>query len=220
MSSNLRTLLVSTSVHGRILVRDAPEAQGVLVGFHGYMEGAAIQMERLIALELGNWTLVAVQALNRFYRGRSEEVVAGWMTRQDRDAAIQDNIRYIDRVTDSVVAKDLPVVFAGFSQGVAMAFRAGMRGARQGAAIVAVGGDVPPELLTDPAIKFPQVLLIRGRRDEWYTAEKLEADVRALSSREVTVETFVHEGGHEWTAEVSRRAAAFVQGTAVGTGTK
>ena len=34
----------------------------------------------------GSWTRVSVQALHRFYRGRSEITVASWMTRQDRAA--------------------------------------------------------------------------------------------------------------------------------------
>jgi predicted esterase len=91
-----------------------------------------------------------------------------------------------------------------------MAFRAGLRGARRASAVIAVGGDVPPELLAEPSVKFPRVLLIRGERDDWYTAGKLDADINALESRGVAVESFVHEGGHEWTAAVSRRAAEFV----------
>lgn len=220
MTDDLRTLLVPATVHGRVLVRDAPAPAGILVGFHGYLESAAIQMERLDALALDDWTLVSVQGLSRFYRGRSEDVVAGWMTRQDREAAIEDNIAYVDRVTGAIGANHLPLVTAGFSQGAAMAFRAGLRGARRASAVVAAGGDVPPELLAQPSVGFPRVLLIRGERDDWYTAGKLEADVNALKSRGVAVESFVHEGGHEWTGEVSRRVAEFVRSTAAGTGPK
>ena len=211
MSDNLRTLLVSTTMHGRVLVRDAPQPTGVLVGFHGYTESAAIQMERLVALELREWTLVSVQALNRFYRGRSSDVVAGWMTRQDRDAAIEDNIAYVDRVLDAVASKDLPVMCTGFSQGVAMAFRAGLRGARKATAVVGVGGDIPPELLEDASLRFPAVLLVRGASDEWYTAAKLESNVAALRQRGGAAETLVHAGGHEWTPEAAAKIAEFLR---------
>src|SRR5215204_439337 len=90
---------IETPTHGRVLVRRARShpAAGVLVGFHGYMENASIQMPRLIDIPgADNWTLVSVQALHRFYKGRSQEVVAGWMTREDRLDAIGDNIRYVD----------------------------------------------------------------------------------------------------------------------------
>ncbi|CAN5847523.1 phospholipase [soil metagenome] len=207
----MQELLVSTPTHGRVLVRPADSPSGTLVGFHGYMENADTQMERLASLEgCDDWTLVSPQALNRFYKGRSQAVVASWMTRQDREVTIEDNIGYIDRVVAQVVKASTPIVFAGFSQGVAMAFRAAARGARKGAAVIAVGGDVPPELLVDASVEFPRVLLARGERDEWYTAAKLDADVAALNARGVNVESFVHSGGHEWNAEVSRAAGRFI----------
>ena len=90
-------LLIETPTHGRVIVRQSTAASkaGLLVGFHGYAETAEIQIERLAALPGADaWTLLSVQALHCFYRGRSEEVVSSWMTRQDRDAAIADNVRY------------------------------------------------------------------------------------------------------------------------------
>jgi predicted esterase len=91
-----------------------------------------------------------------------------------------------------------------------MAFRAGVRGRWRSAGIVGAGGDVPPELLADPGTAFPPVLLVRGTKDEWYTQEKLDADVEALRARGVAVETFVFDGGHEWHGDASNAAAGFV----------
>lgn len=214
------TLLVETPVHGRVLVRPAAAqpARGLLVGLHGYGEDAAAHMDRLQRLhDAGNWTLVSVQALNRFYRGRSEEVVAGWMTRQDREAAIADNIAYVDRAMDVVVdGASAPgrLVYAGFSQGVAMAFRAALRGRRPPSGVVAVGGDVPPELLADPSVRFPRVLLVRGATDDWYTRAKLDADVAALTARGVAVDARTVPGGHEWNAAVTAVIDAWLDGLA------
>jgi predicted esterase len=181
------------------------------------MEDAAIQMERLEALPGAvRWTLISVQGLHRFYRGRSEDVVAGWMTRQDRDEMIADNIEYVDRAMDAAAPADVPLFTTGFSQGVAMAFRAGVRGRRRASGIAAVGGDVPPELLDDPALAFPAVLLARGERDDWYTAAKLEADVRGLGARGSHADPLVYPAGHEWTLDVAGAAAAFIQGILTG----
>ena len=207
----MNELLISTPTHGRILVRAAESPSTVLVGFHGYMENADIQLDRLAAIPgAERWTLVSVQALNRFYKGRTQEVVASWMTRQDREAAIADNIAYVDRVVEAVAPAGIPIVFAGFSQGVAMAFRAAVRGARRGSAVIAVGGDVPPELLEDSSLAFPPVLLARGERDEWHTSAKHSADVAALHSRGVNLEPLLFLGAHEWTDEVSRAAGRFI----------
>ena len=204
----MQTLNIATGTHGRVLVRDVATPRGLLVGFHGYAENAEIQMQRLESVTgTEHWTLVSVQGLNRFYRSRSEEVVASWMTRQDREVAIEDNVDYINHVVAATRTSDEPVVFAGFSQGVAMAFRAGVRGKAAAAGVIAVGGDVPPELLADRSLRFPPVLLVRGERDDWYTDAKLSADVAALQDLSVAVETVTFDGGHEWTAEVSAAAA-------------
>lgn len=212
MTTTIRALNIATRIHGRVLVREAGDAALVIAGFHGYMENAEIQMARLEALPgTERATLISVQGLHRFYRGRSEEVVAGWMTRQDREAVIADNIEYADRAIDAAAPRDVPLFLLGFSQGVAMAFRAAIRGRRRPLGVVAVGGDVPPELLQDAAVRFPAVLLARGERDDWYTAAKLEADAAALRARRVDVETLVYPGGHEWTVEVAAAAARLIR---------
>jgi predicted esterase len=206
---------VPTLTHGRVLIRAARAAasRGVLVGFHGYMENAAIQMTRLEAIPgAATWTLVAIQGLHRFYRGRTEEVVASWMTREDRDTAIADNLAYVAAALELVPHDNRTrLVYTGFSQGVAMAFRAAVRGRAGAAGIVAVGGDVPPELLRDPSVVFPPVLLLRGARDEWYTAPKHDADVAALLRRDTRVQSMTYEGAHEWTESVAIHVAtAFI----------
>ena len=86
------------------------------------------------------------------------------MTRQDRELLIADNVAYVDAAIAQVsgtraVAR---LVFCGFSQGVPMAFRAGLLGARKADAVLALGGEVPPELLADEGVTFPRVLLARG----------------------------------------------------------
>ena len=205
---------VPTMTHGRVLVQEARAAarRGVLVGFHGYMESAKTQMDRLQASpDASAWTLVSIQGLHRFYRGRSEDVVASWMTREDRELAIADNLAYVAAALDQVPHDpSTRVVYTGFSQGVAMAFRAGLRGTLPAAAIVAVGGDVPPELVEDPSLRFPAVLLARGSRDEWLTEPRFEKDVAALRSRAAGVEPLVYDGAHEWNLVVSDAIGAFL----------
>jgi len=218
MSTEEDVRLVSTTMHGRVLVRGAraAAAKGLLVGFHGYMENAAIQMDRLAAIPgAARWTLISVQGLHRFYHGRTEKVVASWMTTEDREAMIVDNIEYVDAVIDSVPHDGRTrIVFAGFSQGVAMAFRAALRGRSGAAGVIAVGGDVPPELLQDPLARFPPVLLARGDQDNWFTEPKFEADRAALTARSVTLKALVTRGGHEWTAEAAAAAGEFLAGLA------
>jgi predicted esterase len=94
-----------------------------------------------------------------------------------------------------------------------MAFRGAVRGRRRASGIIAVGGDIPPELLADPAATFPPVLLARGERDDWYTAAKLEGDINALRARDVPLDTLVYPGAHEWTPDVGAAASTFIAGS-------
>jgi predicted esterase len=205
---------VPTTTHGRVLVRRARPrpARGVLAGFHGYSETAAIQLPRLEAIPGSDaWTLVSVQALHRFYRGRTQDVGASWMTHEDRETMIADNVAYVTAALE-LVPDDAGkgIIYAGFSQGVSMAFRAAIRGPGPAAGVIAVGGDVPPELLADPATRFPPIFLARGTADEWYTTAKYDRDVAALRTRGADVQTFVYEAPHEWTPAVSQAAGAWL----------
>jgi predicted esterase len=210
---SIDTLLVPATTHGRVLIqRPSATPAGVLVGFHGYAEDASVQLSRLTAIPGADaWLLVSVQALHRFYRGRSQDVVANWMTSQDRELAIADNVAYVDKAMEGATAdSSLPIVYAGFSQGVAMAFRAALQGRRLAAGIIAVGGDVPPEIRENPGVRFPRTLLARGTGDDWYTTAKLEADVAAIERHGGHAEAFAFDGGHEWTVAVSTAAGRFL----------
>ena len=98
---HIRTIEART--HGRYLVKpaDGPAPSPLLVGFHGYGESAATHLEVLARIPGSeHWLLVAVQGLHRFYR-RDSEVVASWMTREDREQAIADNLAYVRLVMDA-----------------------------------------------------------------------------------------------------------------------
>ena len=82
------------------------DAVATLVGFHGYQENAAIHLDvlRRIAGRPAASNLISIQALNRFYT-RANVVVAGWMTKEDRELAIADNIAYVAAVLDEVAER-------------------------------------------------------------------------------------------------------------------
>lgn len=203
---------IETATHGRYLVRGtaAPPA-GVLFGFHGYAEDAGTHLQALEAIPgLDAWLVVAVQALHPFYT-RDQRIVANWMTSQDREVAIADNIAYVRRVVAAVEAAHgglTPRVFAGFSQGGAMAYRAA---ASLGAAgLIVLAGDVPPDVAAIPDVRLPRVLLGRGTQDPWYTAQKGDADLQTLARLGVAVDSCVFDGAHEWTATFHAAAADYL----------
>lgn len=206
---------IETATHGRYLVESPGAGAPMLVGFHGYAETADHEFKRLRTIEASDrWTVVAIQGLHRFYRGRTQDVVASWMTTQDRELAIADNIAYTSKVIESVSNEwaALPsLVVSGFSQGVAMAYRCATSLSRPVSGVIALAGDVPPELDQSRLSRIPAVLLGRGLNDEWYTADKLARDEERLRSAGIQVEVVTFSGGHEWSPEFRIAASRFLE---------
>jgi predicted esterase len=206
----VKTISIETRTHGRIVVKEAARTPAAcVVGFHGYAQSAEEMLDELALIPGSDkWTLASVQALHRFYARRQEKVVASWMTRQDRELAIADNLLYVNRAIRAVLddaGTKSPAAFIGFSQGVAMAYRAAVCGERRPGCVIAIGGDVPPDVKSEPVERFPAILIAAGRSDEWYTEEKLQADENFLRAHGANVEVFRYSGGHEWTPELRGR---------------
>lgn len=211
-------ILIPATIHGRVLIEPdegAAVSSRVIAGFHGYAQTAADMMQELNHIPGANdWTRVSVQALNRFYIRGDSQVVASWMTREDRDQAITDNIAYVDAVMSRAdVGRGFSrAVFVGFSQGAAMAYRAALSGARPASGIIALAGDIPPELKTDVPTRhpWPKVLIGVGKTEQWYSGAKLDEDLAFLSARGIDHSVVRFEGGHEWTEEFRHAAGAFL----------
>jgi predicted esterase len=204
---------IETLVHGHYLLEVPPEPAGCLVGFHGYGENAGRHMAELRRIPgAAGWALCAVQALHPFYN-RQGEVIASWMTRFDREKAIADNIAYVASVV-AEVRRELPatacLVYLGFSQGAAMAYRAAASCGHACHGVIVLGGDVPPELAETDLSGFPPVLLGRGSSEEWYDAAKMEHDVELLQAKGVDIRPLIFDGGHEWTDQFRAAAARFL----------
>ncbi len=225
---------IAAITHGRYLVRrgDAGEGAPLLIGFHGYGENAERHLEKLRRIEGADaWLLCAVSALHPFYNTRTGEVIDCWMTSRGREQAIIDNVSYVSRVIADVRRRYRPsslLVFAGFSQGVALAYRAAAASGGRCHGLIALAGDVPPDVATGvatgdglprgglprgglPRGGLPRVLVGRGTTDPLYTAEKMHADLRVLETLGIEVETCVFEGGHDWTPEIYTRAGEFLR---------
>ena len=209
---------VPTGTHGRVLIAAAraAAARGLIVGFHGYGETAAIQLARLQAIPgAAAWTRVSVQGLHRFYDRNGREVMAHWMTSEDRELAIADNIAYVDAVVAAVAAAHPfeRLVFLGFSQGTAMASRAAAHAGDRCHGLVLLGGDVAPEVLASGA-RLPRTIIGRGTSDRYYAAEQFTADSEALEERGVLAAAIEFKGGHEFSPMFRAAAAALIQALA------
>jgi predicted esterase len=208
--------IIPTPTHGRYLVSPGASSDApLLLGFHGYGETAEDELRRLQTIPgIDCWAVVSIQGLHQFYRRSTNEVVASWMTRQNRELANGDNIVYVQSVVNTLSQdSSATLVLTGFSQGVAMAFRAAASLKQPVTAVIACGGDIPPELEPNALARIPSVLIGRGVRDEWYTSEKQAADEERLRAAGVALQSVVINAGHEWTAEFSEISSRFLGST-------
>ena len=215
-ATNAELVSVEARVEGRFfVVRPAGAGRHpILVGFHGYGENATrhlAELRRIPGIE--RWLLAAVEALHPFYDRKSSEVVRSWMTKEGRERAIADNAAFAGTVfarLRELAGGPSPLVLCGFSQGTSMAWRTAALAGERIAAVVALGGDVPPELGERTDLGVRCALLGRGREDTWYTAEKMARDRELLAAHGVAVETREVAGGHEWTDEFRAIAGAYL----------
>jgi predicted esterase len=208
----LQSRTVATRTHGRYLVDIPEDSRATLVGFHGYQENAAIQFEILkqnaADRRIG---LISIQGLHRFYT-RANVVVANWMTKEDRELAIADNVNYVGNVLTAIADEfgvTRPLIYTGFSQGVAMAYRAAALEQRPCDALIVLAGDVPPDV-APLAGSLPRILIGRGTEDKWYDTAKAAADLQVLRGAGATVDEYVFEGGHVWAPAFLARAHDFI----------
>jgi predicted esterase len=214
MSEILRRTLPATTIGAYLVAApEDPRPAPLLVGFHGYGQNAGSCLSELLRIPgAASCRVVAIEALHRFYDLRHREVIGSWMTKVDREQAIADNVGYVASVLAELAREtdgDDRLVYVGFSQGACMAYRAAVRGPRPAQGIIALGGDLPPDVGDDVAL--PPVLIGRGHRDTWYTEEKLAADLDRLGARGADVEVVRFDGGHEWTDVFRERAGAFLR---------
>ncbi len=213
MSPDPAVHTVATGTHGRYLV-DAPAGAGpwpVLMGFHGYAETATIHLEELARLDPAHaWLRVSVQGLHRFYT-RAQDVVASWMTREDRTLAVADNLAYAAAVRAAIsrdYATTAPLVMVGFSQGAAQAYRAGLAAGTRAPASSCSAATCRPTSRPRPP-RCPRAHRPRSRRPVVLAAQ-LADDRERLTAAGASFSVCEFDGAHEWADLFVQAGAAWL----------
>jgi predicted esterase len=160
--------------------------------------------------------LVAPEALSRAYFTEKgmRRVGASWMTKEDREAEIEDYVRYLDLVADRLVSgvSDRPrVEVHGFSQGTATACRWIAYGRHRVDRLALWAGGVPPDLDVTrfrSSLGAAPLLLLHGRRDRIMDEAKLGTETARLREHGVPFELRRFDAGHRVAAEVLRELDA------------
>jgi predicted esterase len=166
---------IQTQKTARIYLLGEPErCHSTWICLHGYSQDASGFASKLLPFHNETTAVIIPEALNRFYReGLTGDVGASWMTREDREFDIADNIAYLDQLARDFCLKNKQVGILGFSQGVATAVRWLCSGSIKPKKVVLWAGTLPPDL-TGKQLEVlrnyvPDIVL--GDRDEYFSPE-------------------------------------------------
>ena len=178
---------------------------------HGYGQLAAKFLESFVPLATPWRRIVAPEGLSRFYLERSRvgvntqaDVGATWMTREDREHEIADQIVYLDALLDHLLPaaseSHVRLRVLGFSQGVATVSRWLVRGRRvRPAEVVLWAGSFPADVdvsqLVGRLAGAPVVFAV-GTRDELASWAAADVEVGRFSAAGIDARLVTFNGGH------------------------
>ncbi len=182
---------------------------------HGYGQLASYFVKHFEPLADGTRLIVAPEGLSRFYWNRhTGQVGASWMTKGDREAEIEDYVRYLDALHDHILKNldrdQIQVRVLGFSQGATTACRWVCWGRVHADQLVMWAGGFPHDLKweTDTAVlKRLRPIVVIGTKDEYISEARVKEELAVLQKHEVPFEYTTFEGQHRMDPDVLRRIA-------------
>lgn len=192
---------ISSSKTYRYFTHGSPEkAEHLVYVLHGYGQLAEFFIRKFHHLS-DKYFIIAPEGPHRFYlSGSSGRVGASWMTKEERETDIQDNIHWLDQLDQEINSnysfKRKHLV--GFSQGGATAVRWQYLGKFKADQLVIWASVFPPDLDLKEEIMTTdstQNYFVVGSEDEFYSKEKQEELVTFYKSKGFT--TAIYEGKHD-----------------------
>lgn len=175
---------------------------------HGYGQLARDFIKPFCGQQAEDTCIIAPQGQSLFYlRGFTGPVGASWLTAEDRDTGIQNQLAYLDAVYEHAladVAHSPDVYLLGFSQGAATVSRWAASSTFPFKALVLWAGhpahDIPQHVV-DRRLKGPKTVVLHGMHDHLITATELRAMKKKVHAMGLDPVYLEYEGGHEVTAE-------------------
>lgn len=175
----------------------------VLFALHGYGQLVPYFIRKFNGLP-SDIIVVAPEGPHRFYlQGSSGRVGASWMTKEEREFDIKDNITYLDLVRNSILEQYPTIhstILLGFSQGGATAARWQVLGNRPHDALILWASVFPPDLEEERNLSSKRSFFALGNEDEYYSEE--DAVNIKLDYEERGFEIVSYKGKHDINSEV------------------
>ena len=186
------------------LLGDRHGADEVWFVLHGYSQLAGSFLRWFEPAARPGRLIVAPEALSRAYfeEPNARRVGASWMTKEGREAEIEDYVRYLDLLADEVLGSFPPppkIEVHGFSQGAATACRWVAYGRYTVARLALWGGTIPPDIDLERLrahLRDASVVIAVGDRDPFITAESVRNEHARLLGLGLNVDVRHFSGGH------------------------
>jgi len=177
------------------------ETEEVWIVLHGYGQLANRFLKKFESIDNGKRLIVAPEGLSRFYwKGFSGNVVASWMTKEDRLDDIDNYVNYLDTVYKQIIGdKKIKVRLLGFSQGTATACRWAIQGDSKIDQLIMWAGAFPEDVNYFENSDFFNKLDIKflvGNEDRMFTKEQIKAHRDMIADKGVDFEYLEFEGDH------------------------
>jgi len=170
---------------------------------HGYGQLANYFIKWFEPIVDENTLVVAPEGLSRFYwNGFSGNVVASWMTKEERSTDINDYVLYLDKVASEILKdlKNVNINILGFSQGASTVTRWATLGKTTPTNLILWAGSFPKDIIylehKKTFNKFPLHFLI-GDTDELFSEEVIQNYLKEIKEKEIIYILSRFKGGHK-----------------------
>jgi predicted esterase len=178
--------------------------QEVWIVLHGYGQLAEFFIRKFLPHASENRLMIAPEGTNHSYlKDFQGRVGANWMTSYQRETAIANNHKYLNRMMEEVLSafEQVPRIhLLGFSQGAATATRWASQWEGSFDSLVLWGGGFAHDLALEVAKeKFAstEVILVHGLEDELITEESRKRQEELLLELGKPLKLLTFSGGHE-----------------------
>lgn len=188
---------------------------------HGYGQLAEYFIKNFALLSPEENFVVAPEALSRCYlRGFQGRVGAVWMTKEDREAEIEDYIYYLNSLYHHVMhpkkvdISQVKIWIVGFSQGVATTSRWLFDGQVRFDYWLMWAGGIAHDLdfsKTEKVLKDKEVHMVYGLQDDLIEKSHFEAQMNLLMRRNFRPVITTFEGKHEIPGKALREVITKVE---------
>jgi predicted esterase len=178
-------------------IGELDKATHLLIVLHGYGQLAEFFIRKFNDVP-ENYLVIAPEGMHRFYlNGTSGRVGASWMTKEDRESDIRDNLIWLNQLLNELKAKKKfeKIILLGFSQGGATAARWYYSKKVPFNQLILWASVFPPDLERPQINSNSNNYFVIGADDEFYNAEAQTNEIEFYEK--IGFHTLQFDGKHD-----------------------